>query len=471
MAGDGSAVAVWEQHGKVYGNNLVKTDTVVNWQSDQVLSTTTTTGIYSRNIGLDITLGGTALALWAQYSTVCNCNRSFVARFDPAISWSADVEISAEISVDYQVIFDDNQNALLAWYPTNGTTIKGVSSIRYFAGMDLSRLFAQPTFSLESEANRSYYYYPKLALAVDKNGRGMAAFANSAGTAYNDMRAIRFAYPVETPNLTVHISDSSLVKDSLGNIEVLLNYTVTNSGTTQSGPYNVDLWSSLATPPVVGTLGEQTINHVGLAGNSTESGAVLLATGSNIPVGTAYAIVDSKNAAVEALETDNVSSPSTWEYIAPITLELTFDQNTQVPEEVNNVPPTSAWTVANLFNNPPPLTSAGNQLFSGSGLTFNNRACFSVGPIMSSGLSFDFLISASTADQIEFFVDRGLGFVAPNLVSKGLNAANTWDRGNVWPSSPIPPEMHTFEWCYYKGGTQSTASNAVWMDNIVIRGE
>lgn len=133
------------------------------------------------------------------------------------------------------------------------------------------------------------------------------------------------AAPAPTIDLAVTV-DSAISNGSA----VTVSYTVTNLGNSVAGPFNVDFWSNGLGAPVVGSIGQASIAHASLAAGASTTGTATINTVS--ASGTAYAIVDTANAVVESVETNNVSAGFLW--TASIDLQAVV---TSVVSDRNNV--------------------------------------------------------------------------------------------------------------------------------------
>lgn len=233
---------------------------------------------------------------------------------------------------------------------------------------------------------------------------------------------------------------------------VTVNYTVTNAGTTASGPFNVDVWSNAAGVPTVGTTGEGSSVHTSLAAGASVTGSATV-TSANAS-GTAYAIVDTQNSVVESIETNNVSLGQAWVAPPTVAVPVTFNfEDGFVPTAMaasGNAP----WVNA--------AGGAGGSAFSLKAGTIldSQTSCVAVNASGSSSVSFDYSVSSeSSYDFLRFYIDG---------VQK-----NAWSGAVAWISSGAiaagTTGTHEYKWCYTKDPSCcSSGSDTAWIDNIVI---
>lgn len=130
---------------------------------------------------------------------------------------------------------------------------------------------------------------------------------NESNEADNVSSAASWKFPA---NLGVHIDSVSAVANGANNL-VTINYTITNSGDSDAGAFNVDFWVDAATAPTLNGVGDITISKLGLAAKQTISASVSLQT--SLGGGTAYAYADTQNLVVESIESDNASNGASWQ--------------------------------------------------------------------------------------------------------------------------------------------------------------
>jgi subtilisin-like proprotein convertase family protein len=93
-------------------------------------------------------------------------------------------------------------------------------------------------------------------------------------------------------------------------INLNISYTVYNNGLTDSGPFQVDAWSNLASAPVVGSTGDASRSHVSIPAYGSASASFAIAEPA--ASGTAYMTVDSTSSVTESDETNNVTAGEAW---------------------------------------------------------------------------------------------------------------------------------------------------------------
>jgi hypothetical protein len=113
-------------------------------------------------------------------------------------------------------------------------------------------------------------------------------------------------YPGPGPDLGVAITD--VVSDGS---DVTVFYTVYNNGNEDAGPFYVDVWPDLASPPSIGDFGPGwTYYSGGLLARDSLSDSIVIS--SVVQSGTAYATVDSEFEVAESNEDNNVSAAYSW---------------------------------------------------------------------------------------------------------------------------------------------------------------
>lgn len=121
-------------------------------------------------------------------------------------------------------------------------------------------------------------------------------------------------------NLTITIDNVTAVRDIAGDT-ITIDYTVLNNGERDSGPFSVDLWANLATPPVIGNSGEKAILHNNLTAKSAVTRSVKLIT--TLSLGNANVVVDSNDQVSESNENDNIAVTKSWQ-LPPLPANLTI---------------------------------------------------------------------------------------------------------------------------------------------------
>lgn len=251
------------------------------------------------------------------------------------------------------------------------------------------------------------------------------------------------------PDLTVVID--SAVSDGT---DVTVNYTVNNNGAdAYTGDFQVDLWADVATAPGVGLTGDNFVTHTavtiaGLGGTISGSATIANATES----GTAYAVVDTIEAVVEANEGNNVSASVSWQ--KPLLAPINFDFEDSIIPVKSVMTGDANWLIDSTTGG----SSSFKSLRSGS-IGNSQKSCFamSVYNSQSTNISFDRMVSSeSFYDPLRFYID--------GVQQNSWSGTVAW--GNV--SFNTTSGLHEYKWCYTKDFMTSSGTDEAWVDNISI---
>jgi len=129
-------------------------------------------------------------------------------------------------------------------------------------------------------------------------------------TACSDDNAdARVNLPANLPDLLITVDQVSAMVNPNGS-ELSVNYTVSNLGAVESGPFTIKLWDQESTAAVAGATTQVLIRHAGLAAAASESNSTNLST--STLAGAVYAFVDSENTVPELSESNNESGYIAW---------------------------------------------------------------------------------------------------------------------------------------------------------------
>lgn len=460
MADDGSAIAIWQEgNNRIWANHFDALTATWETTATAVNADTVTLIFANSNIGLASHAKGTFLAAWRELDSATNSSTtSVVARYKSGIGWSTVEPISANTGIEYRVVLDANENGFIYWSGGSNTY-----ALRYTANMALRDLFVKPVKSLD-DISGNILGLGYGSIGINNKGIAMAIWPISdPNIILYDLRANRFSAVPSQPNLSVTISNTSTVLDATGNVEITIDYTVSNDGKAASGSFDVNLWGSLAASPSIGQIGDTTVSHSSLNGGDTFSGSVTILTGATTQTGTAYAIVDSTNAIVESNELDNISAGAAWLY-NPTVMYFDFESN-RIPFEISmSTTPTRQWFVDK--------TTDKNfyALRSFAGVAQSQLSCFKLPVNDTHGhMSFWFKTDSTINGGIlQLYIDKA----TPNFGNydarwSGKLDWQSWSTDNL--ATVITPGPHVYEWCYYKANTNTAGTlDAVWVDDILI---
>jgi hypothetical protein len=231
---------------------------------------------------------------------------------------------------------------------------------------------------------------------------------------------------------------------------VTVNYTVSNSGTMSSGPFNVDVWGG-SSAPAVGMTGDGSTAHTSLSAGASATGTVTVANAS--ASGTAFAVVDTQNTVGEFDETNNVSNPG-QAWVAPplVATPVTYDFQDSLVPAVMVMSGDAPW--ANV-------SGGGNARVLKAGTVLDSQtSCVVINASGSSSISFDYSVSSEAGyDYLKFYIDG---------VQQGTGMSGTvaWTASGVIAAGTTG--THEYKWCYMKDGSMFSGSDTAWIDNIVI---
>ena len=251
------------------------------------------------------------------------------------------------------------------------------------------------------------------------------------------------------PDLSVAINNA--VSDGTN---VILDYTIYNNGADDfTGDVQVDLWADSATVPGVGLTGDNSVTHSSVtitALGGSLSGTVSIANANES--GTAYAVVDTIEAVVEGVESNNVSAGVSWQ--KPLLVPVSIDFETGVIPAKVVMSGDANWLIDS--------TTGGNgsstSLRSGN-IGDSQVSCFAISAYnsQSTRISFDRRVSSeSTWDELLFYIDG---------IETGF-----WSGTVAWSnvSYTTTSGLHEYKWCYDKDFTLSSGTDEAWVDNISI---
>jgi hypothetical protein len=122
--------------------------------------------------------------------------------------------------------------------------------------------------------------------------------------------------------LTTDVDLSIMIWNVSGDgTDVRVEYEIQNIGSDAAGPFEVDVWEHLDTPPVIGIDASAYYKpYNGLAAGASINDSIEIP--STLVSGTAYATVDTTNTVVEVDETNNVTPGYPWNVTGTGTLKI-----------------------------------------------------------------------------------------------------------------------------------------------------
>ena len=352
----------------------------------------------------------------------------------------------------------DSQSSCVSMSVANGQSISFDYAVSSEAGYDMLKFYVDGVQSgyFSQSGTVTWTANPSVGVTADNHEYKWCYskdFSTSAGSdaAWIDNITVIQA-PAPTVDLRVAISNAYSNGSS-----VTINYTVSNSGNTSSGPFNVDLWSSSAGAPALGATGQSTVAVGSLSAGGSTSGTVTVPNVSSS--GTAYAIVDTSNVVTESNEGNNISSAFAWS----VSIDLSVAINSVISDG-NNV--TVNYTVSNLAANPAPAFNVD---------VWSNSASVPTGATAGEGVSSFTGLAAgatttgavtvansATTGNAYAYVDR------TNQVAEG-NETNNVSAGVAWQTPPSAPLSYNFDNSLIPANMKMSG-NAAWVTNTSGKG-
>ena len=248
------------------------------------------------------------------------------------------------------------------------------------------------------------------------------------------------AWTITAPDLSVSITAASS-----DGTNVIINYTVTNTGTGDAGAFSVDLLANSASAPVIGDTGDTSVAYASLSAGSSISDSIVFAN--SAVSGTSYALVDTADTVLEVDETNNVSTG------AALTTALViyeFESGLIPAEWVMSGD--AAWIVDGINGAGGSTTS----LVSGT-ITDSQTSCAAITVASSSGASFSYNVSSESGfDYLRFYID--------DVQQDSWSGVVAWANASYTATTGT----HEYKWCYTKDGSVNSSADAAWIDNIII---
>ncbi|MCK4866272.1 MAG: hypothetical protein KAT06_12715 [Gammaproteobacteria bacterium] len=358
------------------------------------------------------------------------------------------VSVPADLRVVINSASSNGTDVTINYTVYNDTSVPiGVFAIDFW-----SDAASAPTVGATGETTASH----NAGLAGWGSASGTVIIPNSAisGTAYAVVDTTDAVLETdETDNVSAGVAwalpDLSVVITNTvaTGTNIIVSYTVTNSGSGDATAFNVDVWEDAASAPVIGDVGSSSVSITSLlAAGASVSGSVSIA--SAITSGTAYAIVDTNNSIIEVDETNNVSTG--FALVVPL-VAYDFEADSTVPVAfvMSGI---TGWALDSTNGAGGSTTS----LVSGT-ITDDEISCTATTVSVSSFVSFDYNVSSEVDyDYLRFYID-------------GVQQ-DSWSGTVAWAnvSYTVATGSHEYKWCYTKDGSVSSGSDAVWIDNIII---